>query len=135
MCNALVEAKCAPGNLIDFALSPKRLATTEGAVRNTAILLTSGSFVLQTDDDTACEYVSQACEGIRVSSSADPYEMHFYPNKTVRVNEFPFEPDIDPFAIHESVLGRSLGDVLEFESLLRGIALILISWQSLMRTI
>jgi hypothetical protein len=111
---ALLRKKVAPPEVIQFALNAEKLLTTEGSVRNTMMLLTGGQYILQTDDDTYCAYVSANAndESVTLTSEADPYQTYFYPDRKSNLAEFPINPDVDPFSIHESVLGKSLSDVL-----------------------
>jgi hypothetical protein len=112
--NSLLSEKVAPPEVIQFALNAEKLVTTEGSVRNTMMLLTGGQHILQTDDDTSCAYISPNLGNGRItlSSKTDPYQTYFYPDRESNLAEFPVTPDIDPFAIHEAVLGKSLADVL-----------------------
>lgn len=107
----LVAKRIAPLDLIQFALYPKGTKlTTVGAVRNTMMLLTAGSCIFQTDDDTTCAFVpTNAYDGkVRISSSLDPYQTSFFPAREDNLKAFPLSSDIDPLTMHESLLGKSL---------------------------
>jgi hypothetical protein len=112
--HALLRKSVAPPEVIQFALNAEKLLTTEGSARNTMLLLTGGQSILQTDDDTYCAYVSANARNrnVIVSSVLDPYQTYFFPDRRSNLAEFPVSPDIDPFAIHEAVLGKSLSNVL-----------------------
>jgi hypothetical protein len=112
--NMLLRKKVAPPEVIQFALNAEKLLTTEGSVRNTMMLLTSGQYILQTDDDTFCAYVSANVndETIVVSNEQGHCETYFYPDRESNLRDFPTSVDIDPFSIHESVLGKPLSNVL-----------------------
>jgi hypothetical protein len=81
-----------------------------GAARNSALLDTLGTRYLQVDDDTtAAVFRPPALEmGVRLTSEGDANEHWYFPSlaeamaaaDTVRA---------DPLALHEAVLGRSVG--------------------------
>jgi hypothetical protein len=112
---ALLRKKVAPPEVIQFALNAERLLTTEGAVRNTMMLMTCGQYILQTDDDTSCAYVSANtnANSVTISAASDPYQTYFYTDRQCNLAAFPINTNIDAFAIHEAVLGKSLSDVLK----------------------
>jgi hypothetical protein len=113
--NALLHKKVAPPEVIQFGLDAEKLLTTEGSVRNTMMLLTGGQYILHADDDTFCAYASaNATEGdVTVSEAGEQdYQTYFYPDRESNLKDFPTSPDIDPFSIHESLLGKPLSDVL-----------------------
>jgi hypothetical protein len=114
--NELLRKKVAPTEVIQFALNAEKLLTTEGSVRNTMMLLTGGQYILQTDDDTFCAYASANAseESVTVSDAGEKdYQTYFYPDRESNLKDFPTSPDIDPFSIHESVLGMPLSNVLD----------------------
>lgn len=106
----LVNMRVVPYDLIDFALRPEKQLMTAGATRNTIMLLTAGSCILQVDDDTSCAFVSvnQHNGVVKVSSRPDPYQTSFYGDREGNLKAFPLKLEIDPFAMHESLLGKSL---------------------------
>lgn len=110
----LLQRKIAPPAVIEFALDPDKLLTTEGAVRNIMMLLTGGQYVLHADDDTVCAYIAAdaASKGVTVSDDFDPYETHFFTDRNSNLKEFPVTSDIDAFSIHEAVLGKPLRTIL-----------------------
>lgn len=112
--NALLSKNVAPPEVIRFALDAEKLLTTEGSVRNTMMLLTRGQYILQSDDDTFCAYASANAseEDIVVSKAEGHYQTYFYPDRESNLKDFPTSFDIDPFLIHESVLGQRLSNVL-----------------------
>ncbi len=111
---ALLRKSVAPPEVIHFALNAEKLLTTEGCVRNTMMLLTGGQYVMQADDDTFCAYASanSSQEHVTLCSEQDPYETYSFPDRESNLRQFPTDPDIHPFSIHESVLGSSLANVL-----------------------
>ena len=105
----LTDRRIAPRDLIRFALRPERRLITPGATRNTILLLTAGSSILQVDDDTTCAFARPASDNavVRISSSPDPYQTRFYRDRESNIREFPPSEEIDAFAMHESLLGKS----------------------------
>ena len=112
--NAILRKGVAPPEVIRFALNAEKLLTTEGSVRNTMMLLTRGQYILQTDDDTFCAYASANAggEAVIVSDAPDSYQTYFYPDRGSNLRDFPTSTDVDPFSIHEGVLGKSLSNIL-----------------------
>jgi len=110
----LHRKRAAPPEVLDFAFCPEKLLTTEGAARNCIMLLTSGMFILQTDDDTSCAYVSATNQDntLRISALPDPNQTRFYADRRSNLDNSPLSRNLDPFAIHESILGQSLTNLV-----------------------
>jgi hypothetical protein len=115
----LEDQGVASPEVIRFALYPQQVGvTTEGAVRNAIMLLTRGEYILQTDDDTCCGYTCTDRDEHKVviSSAEEPCQTSFYPDRASNLAASPLIPDIDPFAIHERILGKTLSQVLKTAS-------------------
>lgn len=110
----MLSKNAAPPEVVQFALNAEKLLTTEGSVRNTIMLLTQGQYILQSDDDTACAYVSGVqSDSVAISAVPDPYQTYFYPDRESNLRDFPTALGTDPFAIHEAVLGKFMSDVIQ----------------------
>jgi hypothetical protein len=84
--------------------------TGTGAVRNALLLHAAGEPIVQLDDDTHAPLGAPPSRGEGLVCSADPPFEHWFSGP----DEEPFalceaRDDLDPFAPHESVLGRSVG--------------------------
>lgn len=99
---------------VDFAiLNPENGRIDPGANRNALLLDTIDECVVQVDDDTICRVIPWAAhiEGIRFTSSSDPTERVFMDqDEAIPVARF---EQRDFFALHESLLGRSVGELVE----------------------
>lgn len=104
----------APEDVLKFSISPDQNLTTVGSARNMLMLLTSGEYSLQTDDDTSCAYAHKESTNstVIVSSAGDPCDTYFYSDRQSNLNEHPLDQNVDPFGVHEAVLGRSIPEIL-----------------------
>ena len=107
-----------PQKLMEFALLGKEENSSArcGVARNAILLATEGEMILSTDDDTLCRFAEPpvAEKGIELSSEFDPAEIRFFPNRQAVLEKVKFR-DVDIFAEHESMLGRSLADCISLQ--------------------
>jgi hypothetical protein len=109
------DSGCAPTSILKFGLAPDKTLTTEGAVRNVLTLLTLGSLTLQTDDDTVAQFAGSKSpqDPPIVSAAPDPCQAFFY-ESFEKCSEHHPRSDIDPFRLHETMLGKPLHDIIDF---------------------
>ena len=103
------ETGCNP-DVLRFALCGSEACDSNyGANRNALLLATAGELSVQVDDDTSPPLLRapDARSGVALSSQADPNEYWFGPCDWERAEEANF------VEMHESLLGRSAGRVLE----------------------
>jgi hypothetical protein len=103
------ESGVAP-EVVEFALlDPEGIGRTTGANRNAFLLHAAGRMALSADDDTTVRMA--ACPaprpGLRVVSAGDPTEFWFHDGVDAARAAASFAA-VDPLAIHERLLGRSL---------------------------
>jgi len=106
-----------PQKLMEFALLGKEENSARyGVARNAILLATEGEMILSTDDDTLCRFAEPPVveKGIELSSEFDPAEIRFFPNRQTVLEKVKFK-DVDIFAEHESMLGRSLADCISLQ--------------------
>ncbi|GEM_PF-1746649 len=99
---------------IDFALfGLPAIDYTAGANRNALLLHSVGDLILSVDDDTLCHTVETPSPDPRLvlRCQADPQEFWFFSDRKAAM-EFAAKSDIDIFASHESLLGRTLSDII-----------------------
>jgi hypothetical protein len=87
---------------------------TLGANRNALTLHTVGELILSVDDDTICHAVRTPSPkpALAVSCQADPEEVWFFSDRQAALNFVP-QSEVDIFATHESVLGRTLSQIVD----------------------
>jgi hypothetical protein len=119
LCTKLAQRTDLPLKLLSFACLPNRQAFSDGAARNCLALLSVEQAVLSTDDDTLFKFTRFTPETGRdheikrfaVGAPSEPCSTEFlaehqYANLKSSSNL------MDPFALHEKYLGRSLRSVL-----------------------
>jgi len=110
----LIKRGGVPPEVIDFALfDPERCGVGAGANRNALLLHTTGEMLFSADDDTVARTAtaSQREEGLRLTSSRDPAEFWFFPDRETALRSVTCT-DADILASHEQLLGRDMGDIL-----------------------
>ena len=103
-----------PGDLIRFAvLGRQPHDRTTGSCYNSLLLDTIGSCHVIADDDTLCQIAAPPDQhgGLALTSRFDPTEFWFYRDRQSAFNALT-QADQDFFAIHESLLGRGIGDCM-----------------------
>ena len=103
-----------PVSLVDFALLRSEVAPfSGGANRNLLLLASAGELILQADDDSACRVMPapDMCEGLVLSSAADPAEFWFPTEAELSALEERFVSE-DLFALHERFLGKSVSQCM-----------------------
>jgi hypothetical protein len=108
------EAGVAP-DAVRFALLGDGDATiiTTGAARNSLLLDTVGDLYLLIDDDSVCRVAPcpDRHGGMALDSRTNPTELWFYRDRDAMLRDTTFAEQ-DPLAIHETILGRPVGDCL-----------------------
>jgi hypothetical protein len=101
-----------PTETIDFGLPARGHGFAPGANRNHLLLATAGDLFLTADDDTICRTwrPADADEEIAFVGHVDPRRFAFFTTRHQALNAAEWA-DIDLFAAHEAMLGRSLTDV------------------------
>jgi hypothetical protein len=98
----------------DFAIrNPEGCPNDTGANRNALLLATVGECTVQVDDDTVCRVMPWIArrEGVRITSRFNPTEFAFldegeaFPAQRFETQDF--------FGLHESLLGQSVGTLVE----------------------
>lgn len=118
---ALASEAEVPRALIDFALfSSKEVQSTDlhGANRNAMLLHAAGEPFLSVDDDTVCEAMSAPAphEGLALHVGEDaPMRLRFFPDREASLRAAS-RVDRDVLALHEQLLGRDVGSLLEEEA-------------------
>jgi hypothetical protein len=110
---ALLKQSGLPPDAVQFGLlNPEACAITTGSSRNLLLLHTVGDVLLQVDDDTlgCLAPAPSAQRGLAFSSRYDPTEFWF-PEEGRPISP-EMSTDGDLLAIHETLLGRSLGECL-----------------------
>ena len=103
-----------PGDLIRFAVLGRRPNDrTTGSCYNSLLLDTIGSCYVIADDDTLCQIAAppDQHDSLALTSRFDPTEFWFYRDRQSAFNALT-QADQDFFAIHESLLGRGIGDCM-----------------------
>ena len=103
-----------PGDLIRFAvLGRQPHDRTTGSCYNSLLLDTIGSCYVIADDDTLCQIAAPPEQhgGLALTSRFDPTEFWFYRGRQSAFDALT-KADQDFFAIHESLLGRGIGDCM-----------------------
>ncbi len=103
-----------PEYLIRFAvLGRQPNDRTTGSCYNSLLLDTIGSCYVIADDDTLCQIAAppEQHDGLALTSQFDPTEFWFYRDRQSAFDALT-PADQDFFAIHESLLGRGLGDCM-----------------------
>ncbi len=106
-----------PQKLMEFALLGKEENSARyGVARNAILLATTGEMILTTDDDTHCRFAEPPVveKGIELTSEFDPAEIRFFRSRQA-VLEKAKSKEVDIFAEHESMLGRSLADCISLQ--------------------
>lgn len=110
--DALIRQAGLPIDVVRFALlNPAGCPVTTGASRNALLLHTAGDVLLQVDDDTACQLATapETRAGLVLSSQYDPTGFWFgAEGESVLPDEAMVDRDF--LALHEQLLGKSLGD-------------------------
>lgn len=111
ICTELHKCSDIPLDLIEFGLfgDPERKAFSGGANRNLLLLSSVGQLFLQSDDDSYCEVIPSPDQtgGLELTSNVDPAEFWF-PDQAELAELRATIAEVDLFAIHEQLLGKSL---------------------------
>ena len=109
----LIERTGLPPGVVRFALLPgDNYSFDLGGNRNALLLSTIGDLTVQVDDDTVCSLLPRAaCRGLTLTSKYNPTEFWFPENDEALSEEERTEEDF--FALHEQLLGRSVGSCVE----------------------
>ena len=111
--DALIDdssASTLPRSVLEFALfGAEGLTFQAGANRNACLLHTVGDTFFSADDDTRFRIAPgpESNDGLTVTSTADPTEFGFFPDRASALGAVEFAGD-DPLAQHERLLGRHL---------------------------
>jgi hypothetical protein len=103
-----------PADVVRFALlGDAAAAITTGAARNSLLIDTAGDLFLMVDDDSVCRVAPcpQAETGLALDARANPTELWFYAGRDAMLRDTRFE-ELDPLALHETILGRAVADCL-----------------------
>jgi hypothetical protein len=104
-----------PKEMVEFALFGAAYGISLcGANRNALSLHTAGDMISSVDDDVLSRVAlsPKFQEGLTISTQSDPAEFWFYPNRETAVGGSTFV-EKDPLAVHEQMLGRTLGGCAE----------------------
>jgi hypothetical protein len=95
-----------------FGSEPRGGLSTHGANMNSVLAETAGEIVLRCDDDIVCSVgpVPGAAPELVVGAPADPTAIRFFPDIDSVKASVKWE-ETDLASLHETVLGRTLGDV------------------------
>lgn len=101
-----------PRRILDFALGlvPSWAGPPIGGNRNAALLAAAGRRLVSVDDDTTARIarLPPRSESLAITRAHDPTEFWFHRDVETALADAPFDPDIDPLAMHERLLGRSV---------------------------
>ena len=103
-----------PADVVSFALFGDEAYTrTVGANRNALLMAAPGELCMMTDDDTVCRpgVLNEADAALALSSMKDPTVCRFYADRKQLVQSVR-TTDVDVFACHEKLLGRSIAACL-----------------------
>lgn len=86
---------------------------TTGAARNSLLIDTVGDLFLLVDDDSVCQVAPcpQKETGLALDARTSPTELWFYRDREAMLRDTQFVEQ-DPFALHETILGRQVADCL-----------------------
>jgi len=83
-------------------------ANDAGANRNAALLFAAGAPLVMVDDDTTARTTTPASRDLVITSAHDSTELTFFRDVEGALREAPFDPAVDPIALHQRLLGRSV---------------------------
>lgn len=101
-----------PRHVVDFALfGEPGYGPIYGANNNAELLDSVGEAVWSVDDDTICKIARAPDfeEGLDLCSKHDPTVFHFYRKREEAWEDAQYQ-DVDPFELHEKLLGAALPD-------------------------
>ncbi len=110
-----LENRCdVPRDVIEFALALPKVLKTAMPARNAFTLMTLGSYIFQTDDDTRCAYtlVQPRSDTTVITSSNEPCEGWFFADRESILRERSLDRDFDVLAAHEELLGKSVASAV-----------------------
>jgi len=113
--DALINAIELPSDVVRFALfDVAGCGCSIGANRNALLLDTVGDLFFSADDDTVCRLTPhpEINSDIAFFSEIDPTEFWFYPDREAALQSTT-TVEQDHLALHESLLGKNLGNVLK----------------------
>jgi len=113
--DALVSASGLPAEVVRFALFDVfKCGDSIGANRNALLLDTAGDLIFSADDDTVCRLTPhpELNRDLAFFSEIDPTEFWFYSDRDAALEAAP-SVDRDLLGLHETMLGRNLGNVLK----------------------
>lgn len=108
--DSLVKRSAVPREVVEFGLALPKVLKTAMPARNAFTLMTLGSYIFQTDDDTRCGYAvgQPRSDTTLISSTNEPCEGWFYPDHESILREHSLDRDLDILAAHEELLGKSV---------------------------
>lgn len=112
--DALISDSGLPAEVVNFALfDVNSCGGSIGANRNGLLLDTVGDLFFSADDDTVCRLTPhpEINSDVAFFSEVDPTEFWFYPDREATLESTP-PVEQDLLALHETLLGRNLGNVL-----------------------
>lgn len=113
--DALISASGLPAEVVRFALfDVLGCGDSIGANRNALLLDTVDDLIFSADDDTVCRLTPhpEISRDVAFFSEVDPTEFWFFSDRNAALESTP-PVDQDLLALHETLLGRNLGNVLK----------------------
>lgn len=110
----LVAGGKVPPKVVRFALFPSIVKSgTYGANRNALLLATGGQLTISVDDDTVCKLAPHPLirDSLSVADPGEVGDVHFFLSKQDAM-AFASSSDEDFLALHEQLLGKSLGQCM-----------------------
>jgi hypothetical protein len=112
---ALIAESKAPPEVVEFALfDPEGCGRSIGANRNALLLHTAGDLVLSADDDTVCQVgaVHDTKRSLSLDSRGEGFvKLWFFPDRASALQSVVVN-DEDVLAIHEQLLGKTIGECI-----------------------
>ncbi len=112
--DSLAKRTAVPREVIEFALALPKVLKTPMPARNAFALMTLGSYIFQTDDDTRCAYAGAdpPSDTTVLSSANEPCEGWFFADHESLLRERSLDHDVDILAVHEELLGKSVASAV-----------------------
>lgn len=107
-----------PEDTVSFSLfGAPGFPNTYGANRNAFLLHSAGDMVFSADDDTVCRVTQPSTqhEGLKIETEPSRYDVWYHATRDAAMAMTP-EVDQDLLAIHEKLLGKSVGQAIRDHS-------------------
>jgi FkbH-like protein len=112
---SLIQKGGLPQDIVNFALfDVEKSGASPGANRNALTLHTAGDIIFSADDDTVCKLVPspELQEGLTLTAGTDPSDYWVFDDRETALKSVKFA-DKDLLALHEQLLGKNVGAILE----------------------